>query len=125
VSFRTFSCSAATAAQTRCGSSLLAGALFTLDEDEAKTSGPARALANNRNAANGEERLHARFIASVAVAVKPLVAAKPRAGGTDGDAQHFIKHVGVLIDAHDLFVRSREPASRFGRNQRSARECRT
>jgi hypothetical protein len=56
--------------------------LSTLDEDEAKTSGPARALANNRNAANGEERLHERFIAFGGVAVKPQVAAKPRAGGT-------------------------------------------
>jgi hypothetical protein len=74
-----FPVSVGTAAQARRGSSLLAGALSTLDEDEMKTSGPARALANNRNATNGEERLHGRFIASAGVAVKPQVAAKLQA----------------------------------------------
>ncbi|RFC69122.1 hypothetical protein DY251_03255 [Mesorhizobium denitrificans] len=42
-----------------------------LREDEAKTSGPAIALADNANAANDERRFHKRLIAPLGVAVKP------------------------------------------------------
>ena len=49
---------------------LLAGRLFCLFGRRTKTTGPALALADNANLANGEDRFHARVIARGPVAVK-------------------------------------------------------
>ncbi|WP_274629453.1 hypothetical protein [Arvimicrobium flavum] len=42
---------------------LLARRVLSICREKAKTTGPARALANNANPTNGGQRFHGRFIA--------------------------------------------------------------